>query len=161
MKTRPPGSTSDVVKRSYDEMGGIKEVQHILKEFLGAPRSQSQLYTYMDPDDPDQISYDIMRRLVKFTGSTAAAEDMAALAGGFFVPGTVDESCVHVLAAKSSKEFGEMMAAVFEMIGDPARRNAARKEWQELMHVMACLGTVLATDEGLHVNVTPIRTTAA
>jgi hypothetical protein len=139
MKVRPFGSTADVVERSYSEMGGIKKVQHILKESIGVEKSQTQLYAYRDPDEHDQISYDLMRKLVRETGCVAPAEDMASLAGGFFVPGEVEEPCIHTLTAKTAKEHGEFFAAVLEAMQDPTKRPNARKELRELMHVLACM----------------------
>jgi hypothetical protein len=145
MKVRPFGSTADVVERTYNEMGGIKKVQHILKDSIGVEKSQTQLYAYRDPDEHDQISYDLVRKLVRETGCLAPAEDMASLAGGFFVPSEVEESCIHTLTAKSAKEWGEAFASTVEAMHDPAKRSSARKEIRDLMHILACMDRLLDT----------------
>jgi hypothetical protein len=145
MKVRPFGSTADVVERSYNEMGGIKKVQHILKDSIGVEKSQTQLYAYRDPDEHDQISYDLMRKLVRETQCVAPAEDMASLAGGFFVPGEVDETCIHTVTAKSAKEWGEAFASMIEAMQDPGKLASARKEIRDLMHVLACVDRLLDT----------------
>lgn len=155
MKNRPAGSTEDVVNRAYEQMGGVKNVAHHCS-VLGENKSKTQLYAYTDPDERDQITFDLMRRLVMLTGCTAPAEDLAALAGGFFVPGQVDEASLHVLASKSAKEQGEFVSALFEAMHDPSKRRKALKELQEFMHVLASLHTVLSSEQPTAV-VIPIK----
>jgi hypothetical protein len=156
MKVRPFGSTAEVIERSYNEMGGIKQVQYILKDSIGVEKSQTQLYAYRDPDEHDQISFDLVRKLVRETRCKAVAEDMASLAGGFFVPGEVEETCIHRLTAKTAKEYGEALAAAIEAMQDPAKRQPARKEIRELMHVLACMDTLLDTTPAAS-TIVPIR----
>lgn len=105
-KARPYFSTKDVVTRLLDEAGGIKRAAHILD------RSPTQTTAYSDPGTADEITYDMVRRLVDSTGATAAAEDLAALAGGIFVPISHESGALEDLVAHSSREWGEFVALI-------------------------------------------------
>jgi hypothetical protein len=153
MKVREPGSTKDVVTRTV-EQAGAKRAAFLLD------RSKTTVYAYGDPDEPDQISFDQMRRLVAGSRATAPAEDLASLAGGFFVPGEIEEDCLHKLAARSVKEWGEAIAAIFAACQDPARRSDALRELDEAMRAVVCVRVHLADGGTLpchSANVTPLK----
>lgn len=111
LKPREYASTKDVVSRLYDEAGGLKRVAHVLE------RGLSQAAAYADPAETAQISFDQVRRVTS-PAATAAAEDLAALAGGAFVPGELAEGSLTELFARSAEEWGQVVAEVMRAYGD-------------------------------------------
>ena len=77
--------------------------------------------------------FDGDRRRLSGRAATAAAEDLALLAGGKFVPGDGPSSeDVPTLAARSTKEFGEWIASVLAGCG-PAEQC---RELDDLIRVL-------------------------
>lgn len=111
-KPRDYGSTKEVVGRLIADAGGAKQAAFILQ------RAASQVYAYADPDVDVQINIDLARRLVAATGSTAIAEDFAALAGGVFMPLEPTPEPLAELSAKSAEEHGELMGALVRACSD-------------------------------------------
>jgi hypothetical protein len=111
-KPREYGSTKDVVGRLIADAGGAKHAAFILE------RAASQVYAYADPDVDAQISLDMARRLAAVTGSIALAEDIAALAGGIFMPIKAAPDAITELSAKSSEEHGDLMGALMRAAAD-------------------------------------------
>ncbi len=107
-KHRDYASTKDVVTRLIDQAGGVKRAAHILD------RSSTQTTAYSDPDNDDQITLDMVRRLVETSGATAPAEDLAALAGGIFMSVHPEAGDCDTLLARSSKEWGDLCSLVLE-----------------------------------------------
>lgn len=82
MKPRRYGDTKTVVAAAVGQAGGAKAVADFLQ------RSLSVIYGYTDPQvERSDMSLDQARRMTQYQGVTAFAEDLAALAGGTFVPG--------------------------------------------------------------------------
>lgn len=126
---REVGSTKEVVERLYREASGTKQVSFKLGIGL------STAATYSDPGARQQISFDQVRRLTG-PGVTAAAEDLAAIAGGHFVPGgDPSEDGMHVLAGRCHREFSEWMAALLEGRSTPEQRRELDEAIQALVAV--------------------------
>jgi hypothetical protein len=134
MKPRASGSTKDVVTRLVDESGGLKEAAFRLE------RGVSVVAAYTDPDHPQHINYDQVRRL---TGpeSTAAAEDLASLAGGVFLPLVGVECTFQQAIAASAIEQGELVAAVIQAQQDgricALDRSVVSKAIEQVMRELA------------------------
>ncbi len=105
-KPREYASTKDVVTRLIDQAGGIKRAAFVLE------RSPTQTLAYSDPATADQISFDQVRHLVAATDAIAAAEDLAALAGGVFLPAPAPNESFDMLAAEGARDWGEFTAAL-------------------------------------------------
>lgn len=111
-KQRDYGTTKDIVTRLVDEAGGVKRAAFLLE------RAVSRVYELCDPACPDQMSYDFVRKLSEFCGSTAAAEDLAALAGGVFMPIAIDDGDLPHIAADKAHEHGRVTTQLFVAMGD-------------------------------------------
>lgn len=98
--------------RVVEQAGGAARVSHLLARRL--PR----IYEFCDPASEPQISFDAVRRLTEFCGATAAAEDLAALAGGVFMSIARADDHISELSAKSAQEHGDLMAALMRAVGD-------------------------------------------
>ena len=95
-----------------DEAGGVKRAAFLIG------RTESQTLAYTDPAGDSHINFDAVRRLVMATGATAPAEDLAALAGGHFQPGHVDEREFPELVALSAAEWGVFTSMVLRALAD-------------------------------------------
>lgn len=113
-KRREPGSTKAVVSALVDECGGAKEAAFLLG--IG----YSTVHGFTDPDCDQQISFDRVRRLVMARGAASPVADLAALAGGVFMPIQPSAQPIAELSAKSIEEHGEMMAALIRFSADGA-----------------------------------------
>lgn len=133
-KPRPYATTKDVVARLIGEAGGVKRAAFALD------RSETQIYAYTDPQEQHQATYDQVRRLTS-PAAVSAAEDLAALAGGMFVPGQA--SCGRTLldlSASASEEFGVAIAALMRALADNRvtadERPKVRRELDEVLTVL-------------------------
>jgi hypothetical protein len=111
-KQRDYGTTKDIVTRLVDEAGGVKRAAFLLG------RAVSRVYELCDPAREDQMSFEAVRKLTEFTGATAAAEDLAALAGGVFMPIEIDDGDLSRLAADKAHEHGRVTTQLFVAMGD-------------------------------------------
>lgn len=86
MKPRAPGSATDTVVKLVNQIGvlvegdGVKAVADFENLHPGTVRK------WMDPLENSDVSYSRVARLTQHFGATAAAEHLASLAGGTFVP---------------------------------------------------------------------------
>ncbi|MEM6958240.1 MAG: hypothetical protein AAF411_05395 [Myxococcota bacterium] len=112
-KDRDYLSCAAVVSRLYKEVGGVPAAMEILS------LSRTRCYALADPDDDAKISYE---RVIKLTdaGALAAAQHLAAVAGGVFLP-LVDKDAGsedwHGIAAEGAKESAALTAALLESLG--------------------------------------------
>jgi len=130
----PYATTKDVVARLVDEAGGAKPSAFVLE------RRERGIYEYCDPDHDAQMSFDQVRRLTVATRSTAAAEMLAADAGGVFVPGErLGSATFSELAAQVCGEHGAFSAAVCRAFGDgrieAGERAEVRRELDDLIRL--------------------------
>lgn len=116
-KDRAYGSSESVISRLFKECGGVPKVMEALD------LSRTRCYALADPDDPAKISYERVVTLTKTFGASAAAEHMAALAGGTFLPIAADddEADWHALAAKAARRSAALTATLLESIGPEGR----------------------------------------
>lgn len=112
VKRRQPGTPKAAIAALFTEAGGVPRVQ--VKLGLGA----SQVYAYSDPQAADEISFARVAALTDSTAS-AAAEYLAALAGGAFLPGAPPAAGdAQGLTAAAVREHGEAMALLVEYLRD-------------------------------------------
>lgn len=111
-KPRDYGTTKAVVARLIDDAGGAKQAAFIVD------RAASQVYAYADPDVDAQMTLDMARRLAAASSSRALADDAAAMAGGVFMPISVDENSVAQLAAQRAHEHGRVTTQLFISLAD-------------------------------------------
>jgi len=138
VKPRAHGSTKATVAALYAQAGGAKRIADLIG------RSATVTYSYTDPDEPAQIAFDLVRKIVQFTGATAPAEDLAALAGGVFLPcSDADGQTFDALAAESARgDWGELTAALLQAHADGKldkieERDILRR-LDKLIHALAC-----------------------
>ena len=144
-KPREPGTTKAAVSALYDQAGGIPKVAFLIG------RSESVAHSYSDPEESTEISFDFVRRITLATGATAAAEDLAALIGGVFLPCRGDGETFAVLAAKSAKEWGEFTAMLLTATASGTLAQCEptiRRELDDVIRVLACARAQLIAGEG-------------
>lgn len=115
VKERPYGEPKEVVARVFEEVGGIPKVMELLD------LSRTRVYALADPDSSNEISY---ARVAKLTdsGAKAAAQHLASLAGGIFLPiDKADDSDWLVLAGEASKRNARNIAALMDSLSETAR----------------------------------------
>tara|TARA_R110000744_G_scaffold220833_3_gene339682 strand:+ start:8289 stop:8810 length:522 start_codon:yes stop_codon:yes gene_type:complete len=115
VKERRYGEPKEVVARVFEEVGGIPEVMNLLE------LSRTRVYALADPDSSNEISYARIARLTE-SGATAAAQHLAALAGGIFVP--VDKAADAnwlSLAGDASRGNARNIAALMDSLGETER----------------------------------------
>ena len=143
-KPREYASTKEVITRALDQAGGIKRAAHLLG------RSPTQTTAYSDPATPDEISFDQVRRLVSATGAPGPAEDLAALAGGVFVPIAACTEFFEDLVARSSTEWGEFVSLLMKAHStgklDPLARRDILKELDGLIRSLVAARSQIITD---------------
>lgn len=111
-KVREYGSTKDIVTRLFEQAGGAARVAALLNRKL--PR----VYEFCDPQSDPEIHFKDVRVITEFTGATAAAEDLAALAGGVFMPIVIDDGALPRIAADKAHEHGRVTTQLFVALGD-------------------------------------------
>lgn len=114
VKPRPFGHTKTVVADGVSQAGGISAVA----AFFG--KGEKTVYGWTNDDvQTTNISYDKARRLTKFLGVTAFAEDLANQAGGYFVPlpGPSDEAVLK-LCSEAQLRNGAFWAELFKALED-------------------------------------------
>jgi hypothetical protein len=123
-KQRDYGSTKDIVGRLVDEAGGVKRAAHLLD------CSAAHVYAMCDPAREERMSFDAARKLTEFCGATAAAEDLAALAHGVFMPIEISDGDLPRIAADKAHEHGRVTTQLFVALGDG---HVCQREARELL----------------------------
>lgn len=120
-KDRKYGSSERVISRLFKECGGVPKVMEALE------LSRTRCYALADPDDPAQISYERVVTLTQTFGASAAAEHLATVAGGTFMPTVADEDEAdwHALAAAAARRGAALTATMLESIGPEGRSPGA------------------------------------
>jgi hypothetical protein len=139
-KHRDHGSAHEALTRLFEQAGGVKAAAH----FLG--RSEFHLRHATDPSDERDIGFRAVSQITQAFGATAAAEHLAALAGGTFVPVTVERECLEKLAARLAIEGGEGVAAMIRAKSEAVGRHTAIKEIDDLIRAAVCARVVLASE---------------
>jgi hypothetical protein len=141
MTSRPvPGSAHAALDRLFEQCGGVKQAAHILNV------DEFRLHHARNPNDERSISWARVCQLSREPGATAAAEHLAATAGGTFVPVQVERECLERLAARLAVEGGEGVAAMIRAKFEAVGRHTAVKELDDLIQVAVCARVVLASE---------------
>jgi hypothetical protein len=125
-KRRDAGSPRAALETLFEQCGGAAEAA----SFLG--RSKYHLQHCTDPDDERDLGFRAVCQLARAFSATAAAEHLAAQAGGVFVPAVTSSECVNALKARSAIEWGEWIAAALA-------GKSERKELEDVARVVLCL----------------------
>lgn len=141
-KPREYGETKTVVSDALAQAGGAKNVA----AFLG--RSISVTYGYADAQaERNDLTLDQARRMTRFMGVTAFAEDMATLAGGYFTPGLpvgdVAVACASETAVDAGRAVAEMLGALADGVLTDAERAALRPHVDKLVQDAVALRNAL------------------
>ncbi|WP_417491258.1 hypothetical protein [Maricaulis sp.] len=138
VKERRYGEPKEVVARMFEEVGGIPEVMNLLE------LSRTRVYALADPDSSNDISYARVARLTE-AGATAAAQHLAALAGGIFVPvDKADDANWLALAGEASRRNARNIAALMESLGE-TERSPGEVDQQEAREILKLLDEQLGT----------------
>lgn len=108
-KRVPDGTTRAVIAHLYEQAGGAKAV--------GFALGLAMARTYQIAEE-GTLSLDDAARLTFISGGTAAAEYLATLAGGIFLPVAVEDAAPHALLSRSASEHGEVMALALSTATD-------------------------------------------
>jgi hypothetical protein len=106
--------------------------------------SRTRCYALADPDDPAEISYERVALLTR-AGATAAAEHLARLAGGTFLPVSTNDTSGdwHQLAAAAARQSAELTAAMLASIG-PSGRTPGRVDPGEARELLVHVDGLMA-----------------
>ena len=118
LKRRAYGTTKAVISALFKQAGGVPKVMDI----LGLSRTRT--YALSDPNDKACISFERVEMITRRTGATAAAEHLAYLAGGVYLPGATfvkehedaDEVDWHIIAQRAGHRhvdnIGELLKSI-------------------------------------------------
>ncbi|WP_412545649.1 hypothetical protein [Maricaulis sp. MIT060901] len=132
VKQRPYGEPKEVVARLFEEVGGIPKVMELLD------LSRTRVYALADPDSTNEISYARVCALTE-DGATAAAQHLAALAGGLFVPlEKAEDADWLALAGEASRRNARNIAALMESLSETARSpgEVDQQEARDLLKIL-------------------------
>ncbi len=132
VKQRPYGEPKEVVARLFEEVGGIPKVMELLD------LSRTRVYALADPDSTNEISYTRVCTLTE-DGATAAAQHLAALAGGLFVPlDKAEDADWLALAGEASRRNARNIAALMESLSETARSpgEVDQQEARDLLKIL-------------------------
>jgi hypothetical protein len=132
VKERPYGEPKEVVARLFEEAGGVPTVMEVLE------LSRTRVYALADPDSSNEISYARVAKLTE-TGATAAAQHLAALAGGLFLPVDKADSADWLsLAGEASRRNARNIAALMESLSETARSpgEVDQQEARDLLKIL-------------------------
>ncbi|MHA6287113.1 hypothetical protein [Maricaulis sp. CAU 1757] len=132
VKIRRYGEPKEVVARVFEEVGGIPKVMELLE------LSRTRVYALADPDSTNEISYARVACLTE-AGSTAAAQHLAALAGGVFVPiDKAEDANWLALAGEASRRNARNISAVMESLSE-TERSPGRIDEHEARNILRVL----------------------
>gem|GEM_PF-561550 len=155
MKPRTPGSLHHALTRAINEVGGLSAAADLIQ------RQDNWLYKAADPDVDERrkatLSYEEARAMCR-AGATALAEDLALLAGGFFLP-PVPDTAPHALqmaVATYAAESGEALSEILKRAADgdfsPRDATASLKEIDDALRaLMAIRSIAVSTATGSNV----------
>lgn len=137
VKIRRYGEPKEVVARLFEEVGGIPKVMELLD------LSRTRVYALADPDSTNEISYTRVATLTE-AGARAAAQHLAALAGGIFLPieKAGDANWLH-LAGEASRRNARNISALMESLSE-TERSPGRIDQDEAREILKVLDEQLA-----------------
>ena len=132
VKVRRYGEPKEVVARVFEEVGGIPRVMELLD------LSRTRVYALADPDSTNEISYTRVATLTE-AGATAAAQHLAALAGGIFLPiDKADDANWLTLAGEASRRNARNIAALMESLSE-TEKSPGRIDQDEARDILRVL----------------------
>lgn len=141
VKPRDPEQPKAAVARLYEQNGGAKHVA--VKLGLG----HAQVYSFTDPQDPAEISFARVAALTS-RDAPAAAEYLATLAGGAYLPLPPADSDLGLLTAESIAAHGDAAAELVRALKDgrvtDQERTAAVVELDEAIRALVQLRVAVA-----------------
>lgn len=159
MKPRTPGSLHHALTRAINEVGGLSAAADLIQ------RQDNWLYKAADPDVDERrkatLSYEEARTMSR-AGASALAEDLALLAGGFFLP-PIPDTAPHALqmaVASYVAESGEALSEILKRAADgDFSRSDATASLKEIDDALRTLMSVRAIAVGIAegANVLPLR----
>jgi hypothetical protein len=125
-----PDLPKAAVRRLFDQFKGIKRVAARL-----GYRSESQVYAMADGNDPAEITF---AQVVQLTGpdTPAAAEYLAQIGGGVFLPLPAPCSPIAALTADAMREAGQAGGQLVEALADGMTPAEALKVLPEVADVI-------------------------
>ncbi len=137
VKIRRYGEPKEVVARLFEEVGGIPKVMELLD------LSRTRVYALADPDSTNEISYTRVATLTE-AGAQAAAQHLAALAGGIFLPiDKADDANWLALAGDASRSNARNISALMESLSE-TERSPGRVDQEEAREILKVLDEQLA-----------------
>lgn len=134
LKKRQYGTTKAVISELFKEAGGIPKIMEVLE--IGRTRA----YDFTDPNGDAELSFERVEEITRATGATIAAEHLAHLAGGVYLPinsldASGEEVDWHSLAARASLKNAANISAIMEFLGpeSPTPGEIDPKEAHELI----------------------------
>ncbi len=109
VKPCDPELPKAAVRRLFNENGGIKRTA------VKLGLSETQTYAVSDPGTPDELSFARVAALTSHE-APAAAEYLAGLAGGVFLPVPCAEGDAQALTADSVRQHGEAIAMIVDAL---------------------------------------------
>jgi hypothetical protein len=141
IKPRAYGTPKAAVAKLFEAAGGAPAVM----ETLGL--SRTRVYAFTDPQDDSEISFSRVCALTEERRATPAAEHLAALAGGLFLPlKSADDSDWLAMAGAASTKNAETVASLLSALSpaDDTPGEITRTEARELIEVVDQQLAVLA-----------------
>lgn len=141
VKARPYGEAKAVVARLFEEAGGVPAVMELLD------LSRTRVYALADPDSSNDISYARVAKLTEATGASAAAKDLAFLAGGIFMPLEMDaDENWLTLAGEASRRHARNIGTLMDSLSETERSPGVidQGEAREILEVLDHQLSVLA-----------------
>lgn len=137
VKIRRYGEPKEVVARLFEEVGGIPKVMELLD------LSRTRVYALADPDSTNEISYTRVATLTE-AGAQAAAQHLAALAGGIFLPiEKADDANWLALAGDASRSNARNISALMESLSE-TEKSPGRVDQDEAREILKVLDEQLA-----------------
>lgn len=141
VKPCDPELPKAAVRRLIDQNGGIK------RSAVKLGLSVTQTYAVTDPGTPEELSFARVGALTSHE-APAAAEYLALLAGGVFLPiECAADSDVRSLTADVAREHGEAISALISAIADnritPAEARSALVEVDDCLRTLCGLRALL------------------
>lgn len=137
VKIRRYGEPKEVVARLFEEVGGIPKVMELLD------LSRTRVYALADPDSTNEISYTRVATLTE-AGAQSAAQHLAALAGGIFLPiEKADDANWLALAGDASRSNARNISALMESLSE-TEKSPGRVDQDEAREILKVLDEQLA-----------------
>lgn len=133
VKPRAYETPKAAVARLFEAAGGANAVMETLQ------LSRTRVYAFADPADEAEISFARVCALTDAKKATPAAEHLAALAGGLFLPlNAASEADWHAMAGTASQRNAQTIATLLEALSpkDDTPNEVTPKEARRLIELV-------------------------